>query len=126
MPLSRLSGRLPGPGQYTNRAQMSRQITLLSPSPRGGDGSGGAPSPAFVSWASIRSLAGDELDKAQQIAQDISHLVVVPYQPGIQGNWQVQFENRIFQIKAIEDPDEMHWELRIYCAEIGQSAGQQA
>ena len=125
MPLPRLSARVPGPGQYTNAAQMSRQVTLYRPGQRdASDGSTTPPEPFVVSWAAIRALAGDELDKAQQIAQETTHLVTLPYQSGITENMLVKFEERMFQIRYIEDPDEMHWELRIFCAEVGQNAGQ--
>jgi len=73
----------------------------------------------------MRALAGEELDKAQQIAQESTHLVTIPYQLGIAENMLLFFEGRFFQIKHIEDPDEMHIELRMFCAEIGQNAGGQ-
>lgn len=126
MPLPRLSARLPGPGQYTSAAQMSRQVTLLLPGPRQLDGSSLPPEPFDISWASIRALAGEELDKAQQIAQESTHLVSIPYRIGITENMLVQFEQRVFQIKYIEDPDELHFELRLFCAELGQNAGEQS
>jgi hypothetical protein len=37
----------------------------------------------------------------------------------------VGFEGRTFRIKYIEDEDEMHFFLFLYCAEIGQNAGSQ-
>lgn len=127
MPLPRLSARIAGPGQYTSTAQMSRQVTLYQPGQRNAsDGSTAPPDPFVVSWAAIRALGGDELDKAQQIAQETTHLVAIPYQRGITEAMLVNFEGRFFQIKYIEDPDEMHWELRLFCAEIGQNAGQQS
>lgn len=125
MPLPRISARIAGPGQYTNPAQMSRLVTLYQPGQRNpADGTSTGPEPFVQSWAAIRALAGEELDKAQQIAQESTHLVAVPYQHGITENMLVVFEGRTFQIKYIEDPDEMHWELRLFCAETGQNAGQ--
>lgn len=125
MPLPRVSARIAGPGQYTNAAQMSRQVTLYQAGQHNvSDGSTLPPEPFITSWAAMRALGGDELDKAQQIAQESTHLVVIPYQRGITENMLVEFEGRFFQIKFIEDPDELHWELRLFCSERGQNAGQ--
>ena len=35
------------------------------------------------------------------------------------------WENRSFQIAAVDDPDELHVELHLYAFEVGQNAGQQ-
>ena len=84
------------------------------------------PSAAMDSWAAIRALQGAELDKAQQIAQTIAQLVTIPFQRGISQNMTVKTgDGRIFHIKFIEDPDNRQVELRLYCAEVGQNAGQQ-
>lgn len=120
MPLRTLSG-------YTPIGAMSRQVTFFQPGIRNPvDASTGPPAAYGTSWAAIRALQGQELDKAQQIAQKVTHLVVIPYQPGIAESMTLQQEQRTFQIMAIEDPDEMHFELQLYCMEIGQNAGQQS
>ena len=106
---------------------MSRQIQLFEPGERNvSDGSTGAPGFWGTSWAALRALQGEELDKAQQIAQEVSHLAVIPYQRGIAENFTFQFEGRSFQIKGIEDIDEMHVQLVLYAFEVGQNAGQQS
>jgi SPP1 family predicted phage head-tail adaptor len=121
MPLRRLSSAHHSIGGF------SRQIVLMLPGARNtADGSTFPPSPAITSWAEIRSLRGQELDKAQQIAQEADHMVSIPYQTGITLAMLVEFESRIFQIKYIEDEDERHVFLDLYCAEVGQNAGSQA
>ena len=80
------------------------------------------PSAFGTSWAMVRALTGKEFDKAQQIDQELTHLVVVPYQPGIEENMQIVHDGRTFQILYIEDLYETKVELAIYCAERGQSA----
>jgi len=127
MPLPRLSARLPGPGQYSNAAQRSRQVVLYQPGAVDTTtGVQSSPDPAGPPvWAAARPLVGEEFDKAQQIAQGAGHLVNIGYQFGVTENMLVQLEGRFFQIKYIEDPDELHWELNLYCAEVGQNAGQQ-
>jgi SPP1 family predicted phage head-tail adaptor len=106
---------------------MSRQITLNYASAGRNPTDGGPlpPSPAVTSWASIRALKGDELDKADQIAQEADHIVRIPYQSPVTLDMTVKFEGRTFQIKYIEDEDELHFFLDLYCAEIGQNAGSQ-
>jgi SPP1 family predicted phage head-tail adaptor len=103
---------------------MCHQVTLLTPA--GTDGSGNPTPPALFTstWAAVRTLAGLELEKAQLIAQEATHLVVTPYLSGVSESMTLQFENRFFQIHYVEDPDERRMELRWYCAEIGQNAGQ--
>jgi SPP1 family predicted phage head-tail adaptor len=103
---------------------MSRQISLYRPGIRNvTDGSISPATFAFTSWAAIRALTGDEVDKAQQITQEVEHVITVPYQLGIAESWTVQFEDRMFQIKYLEDEDEQHIFLDLFCEEIGQSAG---
>jgi len=120
LPLKRLSS---APGSIGG---MSRQITLNNPGLRNpADGGLAPPNPAITTWASIRGLKGAELDKAAQVATDAEHLVRIAYQPGVNANMTVGFEGRTFRIKYIEDEDEMHFFLDLYCAEFGQNAGSQ-
>lgn len=128
MPLPRLSQALPRPGQYVTPGALNKQVTFCSPAPRSpADNSMGQPSAAFSCWAALFALAGDELDKAQQIAQKVSHLVVISYADGVFENMVIQYIDggvkRTFQIAAIEDPDELRVQLKIYAFEIGQNAG---
>jgi SPP1 family predicted phage head-tail adaptor len=109
---------------------MNKQVTFYSPAARNTDGSSnGNPAASFSTWAAIFALAGAEIDRAQQIAQRVSHVVLIPYQSaGVQANMTIQYldggQKRNFQIAAIDDPDEQRWGLKIYCFEIGQNAGQ--
>lgn len=126
-PLRRLSATPPGPGQYAPIGSLSRQVTLYLTGQR--DATSGAiipPDPFGPPiWASIRALQGQEIDKAQQIAQAVSHLITISYQLGIQESMLVGFEGRMFQIKYVEDIDERHVQLLLFCDEVGQNAGQQ-
>jgi len=124
MPVTRLSARPPAPGQYTTPGAFNRRITLYNAA----NPTAGTPaSPYCDSWAAIRGLQAAEIDKAQQIEQRVSHLVTVPYQLGILESMTIGFNEggitRMFQIAGIEDPDELHRELRIMAFEINQNAG---
>lgn len=129
MPLPRLS--VAARGAYKNPALMNRQVAFYSAGPRNpADGSTEPASAAVLSWAEIEALSGQELDRAQQIAQTVTHLVSVPWQPGITSDMTIGYVDgaitRIFEIQFIEDVDEQRWFLKIYCAETGQNAGQQS
>jgi SPP1 family predicted phage head-tail adaptor len=128
MPLRRLSAGLPRPGQSVSIGALNRQITFCTPGVRSAaDNSMGSPSAAFSCWAALFALAGAELEKAQQIAQRVSHLVVINYALGVEENMTIQYidggNTRNFQIEAVEDADEQRVQLKIYCFEIGQNAG---
>lgn len=122
MSLRRLCSILPAEGAYTPIGSFDQQVQLLMPTGRAADG-GDLPYSVFaISWADIRPLSARETDKGQQILQEVSHLVTIPYMPGVTQAMLVSFGNRTFQIEAVEDPDERQVELRIYCAERGQNA----
>jgi len=124
MPLKRLNPRAP-------IGLMNRWVTFYNPgvSYQSGPNVGaiGPPQAAFPSWAALLALAGTELDKAQQIAQKVTHLCLIPYQLNVEEGMTIQYldggDTRVFQIAAVEDPDEQRWQLKIYCFEINQNAG---
>ncbi len=124
MPLPRLSSRPPGPGQYTSPGAYNRRVTLMNPA---NPTAGIAENPFADTWAAMRSLAGQEIDKAQQRAQRSTHLITIPFQRGVLESMVVLMNDdgnaRRFQIEYIEDPDERHFELRMMCFEMNQNAG---
>ena len=103
---------------------MNRWITFYQPpNPTAGT----AASPFSTSWAAMRALTAQELDKAQQIAQRVNWLFTVPYQPGIKEAMQIGMNEqgtlRMFQIAGIDDVDGREFELRITAYELNQNAG---
>jgi SPP1 family predicted phage head-tail adaptor len=120
MPLKRLSS-----ARHTIGG-MSRQVTLYLPGSRASDGGNTPPSVFCTSWADIHSLRGEELDRADQIAQTVELIVTIPYQSGILDSMLVGFEAEMWQISYIEDEDRRHVFLDLFCAEVGQNAGQQS
>jgi head-tail adaptor len=128
MPLPRLSNRPPVAGRYAPIGAMNRLVTFYSPGARDTQGKAGPPSPAFPAvWAALYAITGGEVDKAQQIAQKVTDLLVINYQLGIQENMTVQVPEagsiRTLQVAAIADPDGQKWQLKVYCFEINQNAG---
>ena len=127
MSLRRLSSLPPQPGALTPLGAFNRTVSLLQPGAKNTDGTTLPPSPFQVGvWAAIRALSAQEADKQQQIEQKVSHLVTIPFMQGVTQDMLVSHtfdgQVRTFQIVAIEDPDESRYELRMLCAEIGQSS----
>src|SRR5437879_3915314 len=92
---------------YESRGAMQHRVDLMKQNARrADDGEFLSPTLFAESWASIRMLAGRELDKAQQVIAEVTHMIVIPYQPGLEAQMLVNFEGRQFVIQAIEDPDE--------------------
>ena len=128
MPLPRLSNRAPRAGEYAPLGAMNRLVTFYSPGARDLQGKAGPPSPAFPAvWVALYAIAGAELDKAQQIAQKVTDLLIMNYQLGVQENMTVEVSEagatRTLQVATIDDPDGQKWQLKVYCFEINQNAG---
>lgn len=119
MPLPRIVSRPPGPGQYTAPGAFNRWVTINNPA---NPTDGTVASAAADSWAYLRATTGQEQDKAQQIAQRSTHVITVPYQPGLPQNGTVTMLEgslvRTFQVEWVEDVEERHIELRFWCFEI--------
>lgn len=129
MPLRTLSETIPGPGTYVTSGAMNRRFTFYSPGVRSlVDGSTGQASAQFEVWGALYGLSGAEADRAQQIAQKLSHLLVIGYRLGLAENMTALYldgaARRVFQIVVIKDWSEQRQQLFIYCNELGQSAGQ--
>jgi SPP1 family predicted phage head-tail adaptor len=101
---------------------MCHQIAIQQPSGRAGSGATEPFSPFAASWAAIRALSGQELYRAQQIVNQVTHLITIPYIAGLSAGMTIVFQTRTFQIMAIQDPDERQIELRLLCVERSSNA----
>lgn len=117
------------PGAYTTPGAMTSWISILAPGGRNKDGSNQPGSPVYNGWAAVTRLSGQELMKAQQIVQQVTHEVVIPY-PNLPGEaesalipqgGQVTLGQRVFQIESSSDPDERKFELHLLCVERNQN-----
>lgn len=108
---------------------MDQTIQILAPgavNPK--DGSPQPPNPVYSGWADVTRLSGQELVKAQQIVQEVTHEIVIPYPPGgfaqserLPESGTVTFDGRTLQIKNIFDPDERKVQLHLLCVERNQN-----
>jgi len=124
MPLRRLSTLMPRQGEYAGPGAMTSLVTFYTP----GNALAGTRRGAFDdAWMALYALAGDEIDRAQQIAQKASHVGFINYQMGILDSMTFDLKEnggtRTFQISAIVGVDEQRRQLKIYCFEINQNAG---
>jgi SPP1 family predicted phage head-tail adaptor len=97
---------------YEPRGAMVHRITLLKDnSQRNTEGEFLSATDFADTWASIKVLQGRELEKLQQIVAEVTHKIVIPYQDGVIAGMRIQFGKRIFQIEAVQDPDERKVDL---------------
>lgn len=122
MSLRRLSYGFVPQGAYTPVGSMDKQITILNTPTRDSDGTFADATTFGTSWAAIRSLQGRELYKAQEVVQEVTHMVTIPFMTSVQEQMTISFDGRTFVIEAIQDPDERKVELRLLCVERNQSA----
>ena len=122
MSLKTLRGTYVPIGSYTPIGSMHSRVTFVSPATRATDGGQVAGTAIATSWAKVAALVGRELYKAQEVVQEVTHMVTVPYLAGLTENMTISFEGRTFVIEAIQDPDERRVELRILCREVNQNA----
>lgn len=110
--------------QYTPPGAMVQEITLLAPSTVRNSETGefGEPAEVATFFANITTLTGRELEKAQQLVEEVTHLVSFTYLPGVNSTMTLRFQGRLFQVLAVTDPDESQIELRLYCRERNQGA----
>jgi SPP1 family predicted phage head-tail adaptor len=73
-------------------------------------------------WASIRAATSKEIYASSGFVSQISHVITLRYRLGcpIKGSYRVLYEDRIFQIQAVSDPDEGRKQINLLCLEIDE------
>jgi len=107
-----------------NAGDQRHRVTLMANN-GGTDKYGQLQGPNAVAtiWASVKAMTGSQVFKAQQFGSKATHIVKIRYRDGVQSSWLVKFNNRLFEIQYIQDPDERKFELELYCVEKNTSAG---
>ena len=78
----------------------------------------------ILRWGSISTSGGREFWKAQQLNSDLSHEVVIHWEPRLLASWKVGYDDpktglvRIFEIISVANPDETRMFLHLFCTEI--------
>lgn len=78
--------------------------------------------PFATVWASVESLTGRELFAAQQRISEVTHKITMRWLDGVKANQMIYFDDRQFQIQAVQNPDERHKMLILLCIERDDSA----
>jgi SPP1 family predicted phage head-tail adaptor len=67
----------------------------------------------------IRTANGREQVNAEQLKRIVSHVVTMWYQPGLNESQRLIVEDRVFNITYIDDIDNRHIQIKVYCIEAG-------
>ena len=70
-------------------------------------------------WARVLSISGKQAMENMALQAKVSHQVNIRYQPGIlPGQMRVVYNNRVFQIQNVLNPEERNIELNMLCIEM--------
>lgn len=102
------------------RAGELRKRVLIQQRSTGQDTSGGQLttwSDVATVWAAIEPMSGRELINAAAAQSEATHTVLLRYRPGIVPAMRINYQSRLFDIKAVLDENERHRMLTLICAE---------
>jgi SPP1 family predicted phage head-tail adaptor len=110
-------------GAYTPSGAMCHEVTFYQKGARNDDGTYPNDVP-FIGpvWAAFRVLQGRELDKAQEVVQEVEVIITVAFIEGLDQSMTVRrWDGESYLIHYISDPDGRQVEQRCYCSLIGQA-----
>ncbi len=97
-----------------------RHRLILEQAVRGDDGGGGV-TESWVEvatlWGAIHPLTGGERNKADRIAGDLTHEIIIRYRNDIIPAMRFRMGSRVFHILARFDPEEQRRRLKCFCEE---------
>lgn len=113
--------------KYTDRGQMRHFVSFLDPGTEPDADGKMLAEPIPVDGltnipASVESLSGAELRKAESITSEVTTRIIIPWYPGVESRLIVSLTTRSgatkqFEILAVMDPDNLEVELRLLCVE---------
>ncbi len=68
-------------------------------------------------WGRVEPLSGNERLRALQLEDSVSHRVTIRYRDGVTARMRVVFGNRVFNIRAVINPEERNRFLELLCEE---------
>ena len=72
-------------------------------------------------WASVRSLRGKEFFNAAKINSENLKVFNLKYFKGLETNMFIKYNEKLYNIKSINDLNENHKEYEIYASEVSSS-----
>ena len=67
-------------------------------------------------WADVFGLAGSQIEQRGQFAYESSHRIELRFLPNLDPTMRVKFEDTVFNITGIVDPDRRRQRLFLFCA----------
>lgn len=108
-------GRQPQ-GIGRQRQRMTLEAPVLTPDGAGGVQASWTTSASF--WASLEWVAGEERDRAGRPEQAATHRVTLRWRTGLDAGQRLRLGARIFDIRALGDPDGDHRHLVCLVQEV--------
>ncbi len=106
-------------GHYRRACDLRHTVTIQQES-RVADGGGGY----ALTWtkvadarAAIEPLTGGERLRAMQLEDKVSHRVTIRYRGDVTAGMRLKFGTRLFNIRAVINPDERNCWLELMCDE---------
>ena len=93
--------------------KLNKRVTFLVQ-----DGECGAEKPlveGVTRWASVDFVSGNNRYGADSFIAQATHKVTMRYLKGVQPNWQVRCGDTVFQIVYLDDVQQQHVQLDLYC-----------
>jgi SPP1 family predicted phage head-tail adaptor len=75
-------------------------------------------------WASVRTLTGNELEKAKILVPAASTEIIMRYNPDTNEQCRAVFKERIFNIGNVNNIDQRNIQLTLICSEAKSVASQ--
>lgn len=105
-----------------NPSRMSKRIRLQSPSQeQDAVGQPLPPTPSEPMWAEIKPMTGQELFRAKAYTDEAQIQVSIRYREGVSDTMTVLYKDRVFQILAVLNEEEMSVFQTLLCKEINGS-----
>ncbi len=68
-------------------------------------------------WGRVEPLSGNERLRALRLEDSVSHRVVLRYREGVTARMRIVFGARVFNIRAVINPEERNRTLELLCEE---------
>jgi len=113
--------------RWSSVGDRPHRVTLQAPGPPVPDGDGGF----TESWTDLTppqvyakivpaTVTALEQNAAGTVISTATHLIAIPYQPGITTLCRVVYGSRAFQVAGFANRDEVNVDLVLFCKEVVQ------
>jgi SPP1 family predicted phage head-tail adaptor len=109
--------RLRDNSRYTNLSNFNQQITLLMPAADSlSDGTPNTPTTYGTTWAAVRLMRQQEIDKTELVQGAVYYDVRIPYDSNVNSQFTVlSAAGETWYIESLGDIDQRQVELKLLC-----------